>query len=95
MAQPLNTASNFVNPADGKMSILIHLPDDSFVAYEKTCTDQSVLVRYNSKTHKLVCPRHHAIFDPANGGNVIHGPAPSPLASVAIRVNADGTITTG
>lgn len=95
MAQRRNTASTFVNPADGNLSILIHLPDDSFVAYEKTCTHQGVPVHYNPDTHKIVCPKHHAIFDPANGANVVQGPALSPLPSVAITVNADGTITTG
>lgn len=94
-AHPINTASNFINPADGNLSTLIHLPDGGFVAYEKACTHQSAIVRYHPVIHKLVCPKHHAVFDPANGGSVVQGPAPRALPSVTIVVNADGTITTG
>lgn len=93
--QPINTATDFINPSDGSSSILIHLPHGNFVAYEKACPHQGVLVRYNQDTHKLVCPRHNVVFDPAKGGRVLEGPARRALASVAIRVNADGTITTG
>jgi serine/threonine protein kinase len=93
--QPIDTANDFINPSDGSASVLIHLPNGSFVAYEQTCTHQEVRVRYNPNTHKLVCPKHNAIFDPANGGRVLEGPAHKALPGVAIRVNADGTITTG
>jgi serine/threonine protein kinase len=93
--QPIDTANNFINPADGSASLLIRLPNGSFVAYEQACTHQEVAVHYNPNTHKLVCPKHNAIFDPANGGRVVQGPAHKALPAVAIRVNADGTITTG
>ncbi len=93
--QPIDTANDFMNPADGSAGLLIHLPNGSFVAYERACTHQGVAVHYNPNTHKLVCPRHNAIFDPANGGRVVQGPAHKALPAVAIRVNADGTITTG
>src|SRR5579884_1013427 len=93
--QPIDTANSFINPADGSASLLIRLPNGSFVAYEQACTHQGVAVRYNPNTHKLVCPKHDAIFDPANGGRVVQGPAHRALPPVAIRVNADGTITTG
>jgi serine/threonine protein kinase len=94
-SQPINSANEFINPADGSASTLIHLPNNNFAAYEKACTHQGVPVHYNPATHKLVCPKHDAIFDPANAGRVLQGPARRPLPSVAIRVNGDGTITTG
>jgi Rieske Fe-S protein len=53
-----------------------------------------VLVAYDPQTHTLVCPAHGAIFDPAQGGRVLHGPATRPLPQVTIHVNSDGTITT-
>jgi Rieske Fe-S protein len=65
------------------------------VAYEKACTHQGVPVRYNPATHKLVCPKHNAIFDPAHSGRVVDGPARRALPGVIIHINADGTITTG
>ena len=93
--QPIDTANDFINPADGSASLLIRLPNGSFVAYEQACTHQGVAVRYNPNTHKLVCPKHDAIFDPANSGRVVQGPAHRALPPVAMRVNVDGTITTG
>jgi serine/threonine protein kinase len=91
--QATNTANSFTNPADGHGSLLIHLPNGNFVAYEKACTHEGVAVYYDGGSHQLVCPAHGARFDPANGGNVTQGPANSPLPRVTIHVNGDGTIT--
>jgi Rieske Fe-S protein len=90
-----NTAMNFVNPANHRASLLIHLPNGNFVAYERACTHVGVYVNYDPATHLLVCPAHGAIFDPANGGAVLQGPATRPLPKVTIHVNGDGTITQG
>ncbi|HLG62774.1 MAG TPA: protein kinase [Ktedonosporobacter sp.] len=89
----LDSAVYFVNPADQKMSVLIHLVNGGFTAYERACTHEGVSVRYDPGTRTLVCPAHGAVFDPANG-NVLQGPATTPIRKVAIRVNGDGTITT-
>lgn len=88
-----NTSADFRNPADGNASILVHLPTNNFVAYEKACTHEGVPVYYDAGSHMLVCPAHGSIFDPANHGAVIQGPATKPIASVTIQVNANGTIT--
>ena len=90
-----NASQNFTNPANGSDSILIHLPNGNFVAYNKACTHRGVPVYYDSGSQQLKCPAHGAIFDPANGGSPVSGPNNGPLANVAIRVNGDGTITTG
>ncbi len=90
-----NASADFVNPADHQKSVLIHLPSGEFVAYEKACSLQGDQVSYNSETHTLVCPTTGSIFDPANDGAVLQGPAASPLKQVMVRVNRDGTITTG
>jgi Rieske Fe-S protein len=91
----LNSSVDFTNPVDGKASLLIHLPDHRFVAYESACTHQGVTVHYDTATHTLVCPAHGSVFDPTNGGKVLQGPAMRPLPPVAIHVNANGTITVG
>jgi serine/threonine protein kinase/Rieske Fe-S protein len=91
--QATNTAMTFSNPADRNNSLLIHLPNGNFVAFESACTHEGVACYYNAGTQKIVCPRHGAIFDPANKATVLQGPAPKPLASVPVQVNADGTIT--
>ena len=92
---PTNTAMAIVNPADGKASLLIHLPNGNFVAYERACTHVGVEVNYDPNTHTLVCPAHGAIFDPLKNAAVLQGPATRPLPPVAFRVNTDGTITLG
>ena len=90
----LKTSQQFNNPADGKESLLLHLPDNTFVAYERACTHVGVFVNYDANLNKLVCPAHNAIFDPTNGGAVVSGPATQSLPQVKVQVNNDGTITT-
>ena len=91
----LNSAKNFTNPADQKASVLIRLPSGTFVAYEKACTHQGVIVNYDPTMQKLVCPLHHSVFDPANKAAVLSGPAPAPLPPVAIQVLPDGRVIVG
>jgi serine/threonine protein kinase len=95
---PTNSSAGFTNPADGQASLLLHLGNGNFVACEQACTHAGVAVNYNSGSGRLVCPAHGAIFDPLNGFSQVSGTGPSGLKAlpgVTIRVNADGTITTG
>jgi serine/threonine protein kinase/Rieske Fe-S protein len=95
----VNSAMTFTNPADKKESLLIHLPDGNFVAYERACTHQGIMVNYDPATHLLVCPLHGAIFNPAQNAAVVQEPEVQPtptikpLPKVGIKVNGDGTIT--
>lgn len=93
--QAVNSGKNFTNPADGNGSILIRLPNGHFVSCERACTHVGVPVNYDPGSQKLVCPAHGAVFDPLNGFSLVSGPGNGPLPGVSIRVNADGTITTG
>jgi Rieske Fe-S protein len=93
--QPTNSSNNFTNPADGQGSLLLHLSNGNFVACERACTHAGVPVNYDPGSGQLVCPAHGAIFDPLHGFSHVSGPGKGPLATVSIRVNADGTITTG
>lgn len=92
--QPGNTGVSFISPANQNASILIHLPDGEFTAYERACTHEGVQVDYDPQTHMLICPAHGSIFDPASNGRVVQGPAQQQLAMVYVSVNSDGTITT-
>jgi Rieske Fe-S protein len=91
--QAVNTAQQFINPHDGKESLLIHLPNGTFVAYERACTHVGVQVNYDTDQHLLVCPAHGSIFDPLQAGRVVQGPAMQPLPQVTVHMNADGTVT--
>jgi serine/threonine protein kinase/Rieske Fe-S protein len=91
---PLNSAVDFTNPTTGRADILVHLPNGQFVAYDRACTHQGVLINYDPNTHTMICPLHGSVFDPANDGKVLKGPAVTPVAMVPIRINANGTITT-
>ncbi len=88
-----NTAQDFTNPIDKHAAILVHLPNGKFAAYDKACTHQGVAVTYDPQTNKLVCPLHHSIFDPADNGKVLQGPAFLRLPAIQIQVNGDGTIS--
>jgi serine/threonine protein kinase/nitrite reductase/ring-hydroxylating ferredoxin subunit len=90
-----NAVMNFVNPANNKAGVLVHLVNGNFVAYERACTHQGVYVKYDPTKQLLVCPAHGATFDPAHGGAVRQGPATKPLPAMTVHVEADGTIVIG
>jgi thiosulfate dehydrogenase (quinone) large subunit len=91
---PKNNAVTFTIPSSGDPGVLIHLNNDQFVAYDATCTHAGCQVDYDSSNQLLQCPCHGAAFDPGHGAQVLQGPAPTPLASVAIHVDsATGAIS--
>jgi serine/threonine protein kinase len=89
-----NVALNFTDPLTHKPGILIRLPDNSLVAYDRACTHEGVAINYDPKSHTLICPRHLAQFDPAKKGAVLKGPATRPVAQISIQVSSDGTVST-
>jgi serine/threonine protein kinase/Rieske Fe-S protein len=90
--QAVNSAVFFPYLMDKQRGVLIRQENGDFVAYDRACTHAGVLVKYDPDSQLLLCPAHDAVFDPANKGAVVQGPARKPLPSVAIRVKGDGTI---
>ena len=68
----------------GKDAVLIHLDDGNFVAYSAICTHAGCTVAY--KNAQLACPCHGSVFDPANGAEVVSGPAQTPLPEIPVEV---------
>jgi serine/threonine protein kinase len=93
--QPPNSAVALIDTRqpDHRQRLLVHLPDGNFIAYKQGCTHTGVLVNYDPMTKMLVCPAHGAIFDPAQGGKVMKGPATTPLPQVGIKISGSGVIT--
>jgi Rieske Fe-S protein len=76
----------------GSPAVLVHLESGDFVAYSAVCTHQGCTVAY--KNGQLACPCHGSLFDPADGGAVITGPAQEPLAKIPVKAQG-GDIVKG
>jgi Rieske Fe-S protein len=62
------------------------------IAYSAICTHQNCPVNMWSKDRNaFVCSCHGSVFDPLNGAEVIDGPAPRALASLALKIK-DGVV---
>jgi len=73
----------------GQDAVLVHLESGDFVAYSAVCTHQACIVGY--KNGQLACPCHGSVFDPANGAEVLTGPAQTPLPEIPVEVK-DGQV---
>lgn len=82
--QTPNTSVAFTNPKTGKQGLIIRLPNGKLVTFQRACTHVAVYCNYDPQTHKVVCPAHGAIFDPAQGGKVLQGPATVNLPQIEV-----------
>lgn len=77
-------------------------PQKSIVAFSAICSHQlsyagkrESFINYRSdpsavagRAGVIVCCAHHSVFDPAQGGKVLDGPAPQPLAAIVLEHDA-------
>jgi Rieske Fe-S protein len=84
--------------------IVIKLPGERWYTSSLICPHAKCTVRYFSdinvaqdtfdvdvKNPVLGCPCHFSVFDVANGGRVIHGPAPNPPLQL-VAIARDGKV---
>lgn len=59
------------------------------VAYSGVCTHTGCDVTdFDEEARRFQCPCHDSQFDPADGARVVGGPAPRPLPSLPLRLDA-------
>lgn len=69
---------------DGKNIVITQPRSGSFRAFTAICTHEGCIVS-NVSNGTINCPCHGSKFS-IKDGSVVHGPAPSPLAAIAIKV---------
>jgi len=88
--QALNTPGGTVI----KDSIIIaRLSDNSIVALSSICTHQGGTVEYQKNNNRFYCPNHGSNF--STSGNVINGPAGSPLKQYTTALTGTSLRVTG
>jgi Rieske Fe-S protein len=75
---------------DGRTAIVSRPTSDTAVAFSAKCTHMGCMVQPAGT--ELHCPCHGSKYNALTGA-VIHGPAPRPLAKLAVRV-ANGEVVT-
>jgi Rieske Fe-S protein len=86
---PQGSAVEFTDEETGQQAVLVHLEGGDFAAYSAICTHRQCVVGYNDGN--LACPCHGSVFDPANDGAVINGPATQPLPEIPVELR-DGEV---
>lgn len=74
----------------GKPSIAVRVNEKTVRALSAVCTHLGCIVKWDEPKQQLICPCHVAAFDV--NGNVVSGPAPRPLQSIAARIVQDEII---
>jgi Rieske Fe-S protein len=74
---------------DGERVAAYRAPDGSMLLRSAVCTHMGCVVNWNGAERSWDCPCHGSRFTPA--GEVIAGPASSPLEAIVTRPSASQT----
>lgn len=74
---------------DRTVVYLVRTGDDGVRALQSTCTHLGCRTSYDRRSKRILCPCHGGVFDTM--GNVIDGPPPAPLPTLATRIE-DGHV---
>lgn len=89
---PVNSGLAVTDPKSGDPAVVVHTDGSNFYAYDAVCTHAGCTVQYDPQYKLLVCPCHGGAFNPGQGGAVVAGPPPAPLAGLAITIDANGNV---
>jgi len=88
---PLGGAAQFTDPATRQPAFAIQLTAGDFTALSAVCTHEGCIVEFVQSDDTLQCPCHGSVYD-AHTGQVLKGPAPSPLPRIEIAEGSDGNL---
>jgi Rieske Fe-S protein len=74
----------------GYPNMLLKNADGSMTALSLLCTHVCCVCSYEPSAKEVYCPCHGSVFDAR--GNVLQGPAASPLPTVQLRVDNSGNV---
>jgi Rieske Fe-S protein len=87
----VGTSLNFRYPTETDSAILIRSLDGSYHAFGQKCTHLSCPVYFERNHQRLECPCHEGAFN-AQTGDVLYGPPPRPLDTIALEVREGGEV---
>jgi thiosulfate dehydrogenase (quinone) large subunit len=90
-AVPVGGAARFVEPATSSPAYALQLTAGHFTARSAICTHQGCTVAFSQSDDTFVCPCHGSVYD-ARTGQVLGGPAPTPLPAIPISEGGDGNL---
>ena len=107
LAQPWSAVKFTLPDADGSdmPCIIVRLPGDKWYASSLICPHNKCTVMYvpdvnmardsfniETRTPVLACPCHFSVFDLAQSGRVIGGPAPNPPLQLRVEVRGNDVL---
>lgn len=83
-----------VDSVGNRPVIVVNTPEAGVRAFSAVCTHLGCIVKWDEAISLIHCPCHDGRFSPVTGA-VISGPPPTPLPSVAVRVEDDNIYVGG
>ena len=83
---PVGSVYAFNDAATAAPAFIVHPATDTYLAYSSICTHAGCACGYDSQHDTFVCPCHGSIFN-GQSGDVMQGPATTPLAKIPITVS--------
>ncbi len=88
---PLGGAREFTDPAQGIPAYVVRPSENSYVGFSAVCTHMGCTVGFFQPALQFRCPCHGSSYS-AVTGEVLQGPAPSPLPGIPIEKSASGAL---